>query len=156
MRGRKSIYDEVAFPHLEHIKNAVAAGATDAEIAKSLGINVSTLCEWKNKHPEFKEAFSRGRKEVVIEIKAALLKKALGFEYEEERKSGKKDKNGENIVYIEKYKRYCPPSETAARMLLNNYDSEWIDTDNATSRLKRQEMELKTAIAKSNNFDIDI
>ena len=33
-----------------------------------------------------------------------MLKKALGYEYEEEKKVGRKDKNGENIMIVEKYK----------------------------------------------------
>mgnify|MGYP002522430009 CR=1 FL=1 len=134
------------------IKKAVEAGATVEEVAKAFGIATSTLHKYKAEKKELKDAFARGREKIVFEIKGALLKKALGFEYEEEKKVGKKDKNGEQIILVEKYTRYSVPSETAAAMLLRNYDKEWLDKDITSTELKRQEMELKKAIAESNNF----
>lgn len=154
--GRKSKYDTEVKPHLDEIRRAVEAGATDKEIATAFGIAESTLYKYKKEKPEFSRAFVRGRAKVVIDIKAALLKKALGFEYEEEKRVGKKDKDGEQIILVEKYKRYCVPSETAARMLLNNYDADWRDSDTSTASLKRQELALKKAIAEANNFDLDM
>ena len=154
--GRKSVYDSVIKPHLEDIKNAVSAGATIAEVAAALNIAVSTLNKYKAEKKELSDAFARGREKVVIDIKAALLKKALGFSYEEEKKVGRRDKGGENIVLIEKYTRYCPPSETAAGMLLRNYDKEWRDTDNNSVEMRQQEHDLRKAIAEANNFDLDL
>lgn len=153
--GRKSKYDEFCAPHIENIKKWVSAGATDEEVAKALGIGLTTIYEYKKKYPKFADAFARGREEVVINIKAALLKKALGFEYEEKKTVGRKDKDGENIVLIEKYNRYCVPSETAANMLLMNYDKDWRTSDNATAELRKQEASLKKAIAEANNFDLN-
>ena len=122
----------------------------------SFNISVSTIYKYKAEKKEFSDAFARGREKVIIEIKAALLKKALGFEYKEQKKVGRKDKDGENIVLIENYTRYCPPSETAAAMLLRNYDAEWLDKDVTSTELKKQEMELKKAIAESTNFDLNL
>ena len=154
--GRPSRYDTEIKPHIAEIKKAVESGATVEEIASAFGIAVSTLHKYKAEKKELKDAFARGREKVVIEIKAALLKKALGFEYEEEKRVGRKDKNGENIILVEKYIRKCLPSETAAAMLLRNYDENWRDNDSASARLRQQEQELKTAIAKSTNFDLEI
>lgn len=154
--GRPSRYDKEIKPHIEDIKKAVAAGATVEEIASAFNIAVSTLHRYKSEKQELKDAFTRGRDKVVIEIKAALLKKALGFEYEEEKRVGRKDKNGEQIILIEKYKRQCLPSETAAAMLLRNYDKDWRDNDNNTAELKKQEADLRKAIAEANNFDLNI
>ena len=154
--ARPSKYDTEIKPHLDDIRKAVEAGATVEEIAEAFGIAGSTIYKYKKEKKELKEAFARGRVKVCIEIKAALLKKALGYDYEEEKRVGRKDKNGEQIVLIEKYKRHCQPSETAAAMLLRNYDEGWKDNDNATANLKRQEMELKKAIAEANNFDLDL
>lgn len=155
-RGRKSKYDEYVAPHLNKVKEWIAGGATDKEVADALGIGVSTLNEYKKKYSEFRDAFTRGREIVCIEIKAALLKKALGFNYEEEKRTGRKDKNGESIVLVEKYKRYCPPSETAAGMLLRNYDKEWRDTDNNSVELRRQEHALRAAIADAEHLDLNL
>lgn len=150
--GRPSRYDSEIKPHIAEIKKAVEAGATVEEVAKAFGIATSTLHKYKAEKKELKDAFARGREKIVFDIKGALLKKALGFEYEEEKKVGKKDKNGEHIILVEKYTRYSVPSETAAAMLLRNYDKEWLDKDITSTELKRQEMELKKAIAESNNF----
>ena len=154
--GRPSKYETEIKPHIEEIKNAVAAGATVEEIAEAFKIAVSTLHKYKSEKKELKDAFARGREKVVIEIKAALLKKALGFEYEEEKRVGRKDKDGENIILVEKYKRYCTPSETAAAMLLRNYDENWRDNDKASADLRKQEAELRKAIATANNFDLEV
>lgn len=154
--GRPSRYETDVKPHLQEIKDAVASGATVEEIADAFDIAVSTLHKYKSEKKELKDAFARGRNKVVIEIKAALLKKALGFEYEEEKRVGRKDKDGENIVLVEKYKRYSAPSETAAAMLLRNYDETWRDNDKASAEIKRQEADLKKAIAEATNFDLEV
>ena len=154
--GRPSKYETEVKPHLEEIENAVRSGATDKEIADAFGISVSSIYEYKKKHKEFSKAFARGRERIVFEIKAALLKKALGFEYEEEKRVGRKDKDGENIILVEKYRRYSAPSETAAAMLLRNYDENWRDNDKASAEIKKQETELRKAIAAANNFDLNL
>ena len=154
--GRKSKYDEFCAPRLEDVQKWVSAGATDEEVAKALNIGITTLYDYKKKYPKFAAAFARGRVQVVIEIKAALLKKALGFEYEEEKRVGRKDKDGENIILVEKYKRYSAPSETAAAMLLRNYDENWRDNDKASAEIRRQETDLRKAIAEANNFDLQL
>lgn len=154
--ARPSKYDTEIKPHIEEIKKAVEAGATVAEISRAFGIAESTLYKYKAEKKELKEAFAQGREKICFQIKAALLKKALGFDYEEEKRTGRKDKNGENIVLVEKYKRYCVPSETAAAMLLRNYDDEWRDNDKATASIKKQETDLRKAIAECNNFDLNL
>lgn len=154
--ARPSKYDTEIKPYLEDIRKAVAAGATVQEIATAFGIAESSIYKYKKEKKEFSQAFARGREKVVIEIKAALLKKALGFEYQEEKSVAKHDKDGESIVLIEQYKRYCAPSETAAAMLLRNYDENWRDNDRATADIKKQETDLRKAIAKANNFDLEV
>ena len=68
----------------------------------------------------------------------------------------KKDESGEKVQYTEITTRYSVPSETAAAMLLRNYDSEWNDRDNISNEMRKQELELRKAIARSNNFDLDL
>ena len=79
--GRPSKYEIAIYPHLNDIREAVEAGATNEEIAAGLGIAVSTLLKYKAEKKELSEAFACGRDKVIIKIKGALLKKALGFEY---------------------------------------------------------------------------
>lgn len=156
-RGRKSKYETDVLPYIDEIKKAVESGATLEEVADALGIAKSTLCKYKNEKKELKDAFARGREKVVFEIKAALLKKALGYEYKEKKTVAKTDENGNPIIAaIEEYHKHQPPSETAANMLLRNYDKEWCENDKATVNLKQQKFNLEKAIAEANNFDLDI
>lgn len=153
--GRKSKYDTHIKPHLKEIEAAVKNGATVKEIADALGIVESTLYKYKSEKTELAAAFACGRAKIVIDIRAALLKKATGFTYKEEKVVARKDAEGENVVCVETYTKYQPPSETAAAMLLRNYDDEWLDKDNTTTKLKQQEYELRKAIAESNNFELE-
>ena len=151
-RGRKNKYDEYVKPFIPKIIEWTKSGATEKEICAALGISVSTFNEYKNKYSELSDALRAGRQNVVLDIKAALLKRALGFEYEEK----KGTKRGDGLSNVEVYKRYMPPDTTAAAMLLRNYDSDWRDKDTLTSDLKQQEMELRKALAEANNFDLEL
>lgn len=149
--GRKSKYDEYVKPHLKQIAEWKKSGATDEEIAVALDVAVSTFSDYKNKYSELSDALRAGKKTVVLNIKAALYKKAVGFEYEEKRGV----KKGDKVVSTEIYKRYSPPDTTAAAMLLRNYDDEYRDKDSVQTDFKRQEIEIKKALAEANNFDVD-
>lgn len=48
-----------------------------------MGISTSTLYGWKKKYSEFSEALKRGKEIIDREVENALLKRALGYEYEE-------------------------------------------------------------------------
>lgn len=58
-------------------------GLIDEQIAHNMGINVSTLYVWKNEHQEISEALKKGKEVVDYLVENALLKRALGYEYEE-------------------------------------------------------------------------
>lgn len=155
--GRPSKYVTHVKPYIADIKKWVAAGATDQEIAKALDVALSSLSDYKKRYVELSDAFARGRMNVVLNIKAALLKKALGFNYEEKKQYIKQDVDtGDKTQYTEITTRYCVPSETAAAMLLRNYDPEWNDRDNISNEMRKQELELRKKIAESNNFDLEV
>lgn len=155
-RGRRSKYETEIQPHLEEIEKAVKNGATIAEIAKAIGIAESTLYKYKNEKAELSKAFAHGRASIVIEIRGALLKKALGYEYQEKKQYIKKDEDGESVTYTEITTKHQPPSETAGAMLLRNYDDTWLDKDSVSTQLRQQELELKKAVAEASHFDIDL
>lgn len=59
-------------------------GLTDEQIAKDkMGIAYSTFREWKKKYPALSAALKTSKEIVDREVENALLKRALGFEYEE-------------------------------------------------------------------------
>ena len=58
-------------------------GLTDEQIAKNLGIAYSTFKDYKNKHSAFSAALKKGKEIIDYEVENALLKRALGFKYNE-------------------------------------------------------------------------
>lgn len=58
-------------------------GLIDEQIAVNIGITPATLYVWKNKFPEISEALKKGKAVVDYEVENALLKRALGYTYEE-------------------------------------------------------------------------
>ena len=58
-------------------------GLVDEQIAENMGIHPSTLYEWKKKYPEISEALKKGKEVVDIQVENALLKRAMGYTYEE-------------------------------------------------------------------------
>lgn len=146
-RGRKPKYETHIKPRLDDVKKWAEAGASEKEIAQALGVSLSAFSDYKTKYSELVETIRAGRQVVVLNVKAALVKKAVGFEYEE--KVGR-SKNGE--LTTEVYQRYCPPDATACAMVLRNYSDEWRDKDKETTEFRRQELEIKKALAESNNF----
>lgn len=63
---------------LTKVRGWAQRGLVDEQIAHNIGINVSTLYDWKKKYSEFDEALKRGKEIVDIEVENALLSKALG------------------------------------------------------------------------------
>lgn len=59
------------------LKGWAQDGLTDEEIAKNMGIAVSTLYDWKNKFSEISEAIKKGKEVVDYQVQSALLQKAL-------------------------------------------------------------------------------
>ena len=149
--GRKSKYDEYVKPYLAHITEWARSGATEKEICDALGIALSTFYEYKKQFSELSSALRAGRQTVILNVKAALYKKAVGFEYEEMEGV----KKGDEVVSTRIMKRYSPPDTTAAAMLLRNYEEKWRDKDSVQTDFKRQEIEIKKALAEANNFGVD-
>lgn len=153
--GRPNKYETNVKPHLEDIKAAYARGVEEKEIAKSLGVSITSWCEYKNKYTELAEALKRDEEDTAAILKrldSALLKSAEGFYYEEEKKVGRRDAKGEQIVLVEKYKKYQPPNPTAIFGAYNRFDPDYVK-DRAYFNLKQQELDLRRAIAKDNAFD---
>ena len=58
-------------------------GLTNAQIASNIGIAEGTIYEWMRKYPAIDEALKKGKEVVDRQVENALLKRALGYEYEE-------------------------------------------------------------------------
>lgn len=103
---------------------------TDEQICKKIGIHIATLCEWKNKFPELAEALKKGKAPVDISVENALLKRALGYQYEEtiteieSVPTGKIGEDGNEILkqikHIKKVMKTVLPDTTAQIFWLKN------------------------------------
>lgn len=156
--GRPNKYETHVKPHFKEIKEAFERGVDEKEIAKSIGVAVSSWCEYKHRYPEFVELLKRSEektKEILKRLDSALLKSAEGFEYTEKKQYITEDDKGNKKKHTEIYTRYSPPNPTAIFGALNRFDPDY-KKDKAYYELKQQELELKKAIAENNNFDLEL
>ncbi|MCU5095034.1 hypothetical protein [Bacillus wiedmannii] len=96
-------------------------GLVDEQIAKNIGISRATLSNWKNKHPLITRALAKGKEVVDREVENALLKKALGYTYEEVitmRQEVEEDVFQD--VEVKRIKKQVPPDTTAIIFWLKN------------------------------------
>ena len=80
----KGKYQEWLTPEgLLKIEGWARDGLTDEQIARNIGITPKTLYEWKNRFRELSEALKKGKEVVDRQVENALLKRALGYKYDE-------------------------------------------------------------------------
>lgn len=79
----KSKYFTHVEPKLKLVECWARDGLTDEQIANNLGIAYSTLREYRDKYSALSAALKKGKEIVDYEVENALLKRALGYEYEE-------------------------------------------------------------------------
>lgn len=58
-------------------------GLTDKQIAHNIGVNEATLNRWKTAHAPIMQVLKRGKEVIDREVENALLRRALGYTYEE-------------------------------------------------------------------------
>ena len=149
MAGRKVRYDTYVQPHLEKITEWIRT-KSEKQIAGMLGIAESTWHLYKTQHPELVEAIVKGRQDLVSDVKSALIERAIGFEYKEEKQYIKDGKDG-ITTYTEITSKRALPDVAACNSILQNLDKDWY-RDKAQARLREQEFELKKKIANANNW----
>lgn len=60
-------------------------GLTEEQIAHNMGIRRETLWEWKKRYPNIANTINKSKEVVDRMVENALLKRALGYSYEETR-----------------------------------------------------------------------
>jgi len=126
-------------------------GISEENIAKALGISVTTLEVYKKEQPEIVKALKKGKETLITELENALIKKALGYDYEE-KKVYTKSENGTSVTYTEITKKHQPPDTGALFGLLKNKDPEHYSDNPQMLQLKKQELELRERLAKEGNW----
>lgn len=155
--GRPCKYESHVKPYLDQIRKWAKQGASEKQMAKQLKVAYSSWNEYKVRFPEFSEFLKEmDRPELVEELRSALVKKALGFEYKEKKEYIKEDPDtGDTVKYTEVTTKMSLPSETAIFGALNLYDKDYV-RDRANHELRKEDLNLRKALAKANNFDLDI
>ena len=134
-RGRKGKYEEWLTPDgLLLIEGWAREGLTEEQIAKNMGCAYSSLCRWKEEYSVISEALKRGKAPVDMQVENALLKRALGYEYEEvtevvEFADGNTKKTNKTV------RKFIPPDVTAQIFWLKNRRPDrWRDTKRIESK----------------------
>jgi len=99
-------------------------GLIDEQIAKNLGIGMSTLSKYKVEHIELVEALKVGKEVIDYEVENMLLKRAMGYEYSEDKEVT--DPQG-GITYTTTTKTVIPDTTAQIFWLKNRKPKEWRD-----------------------------
>lgn len=90
------------------IEGMARDGLTDKQIAHNIGISEQTLNVWKKKYPSLFESLKKGKEIVDRQVENALLKRALGYEYDEDKyitvKMSQEEYFKKQQAYINEYK----------------------------------------------------
>lgn len=149
--ARPSKYETHVKSRFNEISEWLELGATEKEIWNNLGIHKSTFYEYKAKQQEFSDLLKKGRKKPVAKIKAAMLKRAVGFQYEEKKVITQRIEyeDGEviipaKLVRTEITTKTALPDTAAGLVLLQHWakDEGW-SRDPQGLELKKQELKLK-------------
>ena len=151
-RGRKSAYETRIKPRLDEIADWLANGATDKQIAHNLGIAASTLEKYKAANAEFTEFLKKGRQNLVIQLRGALVQKALGFEYEEVKHVERIESDGAISESTETFHRKALPDVAALNLCLKNYDPDNWANDPQMLALRKEELKLKKQQAEQDGW----
>ncbi len=141
-------------------------GLTDAQIAKHMGVTVSTLNNYKKQYSKINEALKNGGEYVDTKIENALIKRAIGYEYTEqvmERVLNKETGEYEFVLTKEMKKEVKPDISAQVFWLKNRRPDIWKDKQDLNvessstefSNLTDEELEQRISMLKQKLGGID-
>jgi len=137
MAGRKNKYFTNIEPNMDLIAGYLNGGHTEASVAKSFGVGVSTWERYKTEYRDFREAIRKAGMNATAVVVNSLFKRANGYKYEETQyifDPPKQDQDGKvrnRIREIRKVEKQMPPDTAAAIFWVTNRDSEhWKNMQN--------------------------
>lgn len=170
-RGRKSKWETDIKPNLPLIQE-MAKTMTEKQIADALGISYTgtwSLC--KQQYPELMEVLKKGRQNLVAELKSALIKKAIGYDYTETKETTERVKwpdelyvmmieagftpqqiGQARLVKTEVAHKVFAPDVAALNLALKNYDKENWANDPQMLDIRKKELELKKKQIEQNEW----
>lgn len=154
-KGRANKYFTHVKPRFNEIREWLRLGASDQEIFENLGVGRTAFYNYLKEFPELKELMKEGRKSPVQEIKAAMLKNALGFDYSESQTiyEVNPDTGIMEPVRTVKTRKHSKPDPASGMILLKHWakDEGWTN-DPAQLKLRREELEFKKQQAERDDW----
>lgn len=169
-RGRKSKYETYVKPYLKDIEEWCNT-MTEAQIAKRLGIGLSTFQYYKTEFPELSRAVKNGRTDLVSDLRSALIKKAKGYKYTESKVVTEEVKwpdemytalidagftpkqiASSKLVRTEVTSKESSPDVAAINLALKNYDKENWANDPQMLEIRKKELELREKQIEANSW----
>lgn len=155
-RGRKTVYETHIAPRLDEIRKWRKIGATVENMCEVLGVSKTTFHKYLNEQPEFADAYKKGKTELVMDLRGELARIAFKHKLETKKQYIKHDEEtGHETRYTEITTKEVDGDIAAINLLLKNLDENW-SNDPQNLALRKQELELRKAIAAANNFDLDL
>ena len=119
--GRKGKFEEwLTEDGLTTVEGWARDGLTDEQIAHNIGIAERTFTDWKDRFPAISAALKKGKAPVDIQVENALLKRALGYDYEEITTEIFDMPDGTQRKHIKKVTKMVVPDTTAQIFWLKN------------------------------------
>lgn len=99
-------------------------GLVDKQIAANIGVSERTFTNWKSKYPSISSVLKKGKEVVDRQVENALLRRALGYEYEEVKE---KYEYGEITERTVTKKEVVPDTTAQIFWLKNRKPDKWRD-----------------------------
>ena len=119
--GRKGRFEEwLTDDGITRLTGWARDGLTNIQIAANMGIAERTFTEWIARFPAIDAALKKGKEPVDIQVENALLKRALGYDYEETITEVEDLGGGKTKKHVRKVVKHVPPDTTAQIFWLKN------------------------------------
>jgi hypothetical protein len=119
--GRKGRYEEwLTEDGLTRLTGWARDGLTNIQIAQNIGVGERTFSEWVTRFPAISAALKKGKEPVDIQVENALLRRALGYDYEETITEVEDLGGGRTKKHVRKVTRHVAPDTTAQIFWLKN------------------------------------
>lgn len=119
--ARKGLYEDwLTDDGLLQIQGWARDGLTNEQIAKNIGVSGRAFAEWVSRFSSISSALKKGKAPVDLEVENALLKRALGYDYEETITEIEELVGGKQKKHVRKVKKHMPPDVTAQIFWLKN------------------------------------
>lgn len=121
-------------------------GLTNEQIAHNIGVTRKTLQDWISKYSDISDSLKRGKEVVDRQVENALLKRALGYQFDEvTRELVYDDDEQKDVLSVTKVitKEVAPDTTAQIFWLKNRKPNEWRD---------RKDIEHSGGIQMNNPF----